>query len=51
VVGLAIGFTDQAENFVWFFLAIAASKLFIDALKDALDGPTFKLYFLPLIAM
>ncbi len=48
LVGLIIGFTDQAENFVWFFLAISASKLFIDALKDALDGPTFKLYFLPI---
>jgi len=48
LVGLVIGFTNQAENFVWFFLAIAASKLFIDALKDALDGPTFKLYFLPI---
>ncbi|MCF6360048.1 MAG: hypothetical protein L3J29_04720 [Cyclobacteriaceae bacterium] len=48
LVGLIMGFTDQAENFVWFFLAVAASKLFIDSLKDALDGPTFKLYFLPI---
>ena len=48
LVGLVMGFTDQAENFVWFFLAVAASKLFIDSLKDALDGPTFKLYFLPI---
>jgi ATP/ADP translocase len=49
LVGLLIGYsTDAGSSFVWFFLAIAASKLFIDSLKDALDGPTFKLYFLPI---
>lgn len=49
LVGLLIGSTVAAgSSFVWFFLAIAASKLFIDSLKDALDGPTFKLYFLPI---
>lgn len=37
-----------SEQFVWFFLAISITKLFIDALRDALDGPTFKLYFLPI---
>ena len=51
LVGLLIGYsTDAGSNFVWFFLAVAASKLFIDSLKDALDGPTFKLYFLPIDA-
>ena len=53
VIALIIGVTmgasaETGDNFIWFFLAIAASKLFIDALKDALDGPTFKLYFLPI---
>ncbi len=49
LVGLLIGYTPEAgSSFVWFFLAVAASKLFIDSLKDALDGPTFKLYFLPI---
>lgn len=49
LVGLIMGYSiDAGGSFVWFFLAIAASKLFIDALKDALDGPTFKLYFLPI---
>lgn len=47
LVGLLMGFTE-GDSFVWFFLAVAASKLFIDSLKDALDGPTFKLYFLPI---
>lgn len=51
LVGLLMGYsTDAGGNFIWFFLAVAASKLFIDSLKDALDGPTFKLYFLPIDA-
>ena len=49
IIGLIMGASAEAgSDFIWFFLAIAASKLFIDALKDALDGPTFKLYFLPI---
>ena len=48
-VGFIMGFAPGPEvNLIWFFLAIAASKLFIDSLKDALDGPSFKLYFLPI---
>jgi ATP/ADP translocase len=47
--GFIMGFAPGPEvNLIWFFLAIAASKLFIDSLKDALDGPSFKLYFLPI---
>jgi len=42
-----IGLFNIDSAFVWFFLAISITKLFIDSLKDALDGPTFKLYFLP----
>jgi hypothetical protein len=50
LVGIA-GLTGVfIEEFVWFFLMISITKLFIDALKDALDGPTFKLYFLPIDA-
>jgi len=49
LTGLFLGFAPGPEtNLIWFFLAIAASKLFIDSLKDALDGPSFKLYFLPI---
>ena len=49
VAGIFMGAdADAGGNFIWFFLAIAAGKLFIDSLKDALDGPTFKLYFLPI---
>ena len=51
VTGLVMGYVnDQTGDFLWFFLAIAGTKLFIDSLKDALDGPTFKLYFLPIDA-
>ena len=46
VIGLLVGFAP-GEDFIYFFLIIAMSKLFIDSIKDALDGPTFKLYFLP----
>lgn len=49
LVGIIMGASpDSGGSFIWFFLAVAASKLFIDSLKDALDGPTFKLYFLPI---
>ncbi len=48
VVGLLVGDDSTGSNFFFFFTAIAASKLFIDSIKDALDGPSFKLYFLPI---
>jgi len=47
--GFVMGFQPGPEvDLIWFFIAIAAAKLFIDSLKDALDGPSFKLYFLPI---
>ncbi len=48
LIGLIVGFTSAAANFVIFFLIISMIKLFLDSLKDALDGPSFKLYFLPI---
>jgi len=48
IVGTSVGYTSASENFIYFFLIIAGSKLFIDSLADALDGPAFKLYFLPI---
>ena len=48
LIGLFLGFDPGSEKFFFFFTAIAASKLFIDSIKDALDGPSFKLYFLPI---
>ncbi len=43
-----VGWINIKSDFVWFFLLISITKLFIDSLKDALDGPAFKLYFLPI---
>lgn len=50
LAGLSLfgGYESGSANFLLFFIAIALSKLFTASLKDALDGPTFKLYFMPL---
>ncbi len=42
------GYTLSSPAFILFFLAIAMSKLFTKSLKEALDTPVFKLYFLPI---
>ncbi len=47
-IGYSFGISKEAgEAIIFFFIIIAMSKLFISSLKDALDGPAFKLYFLP----
>lgn len=48
VLGSIFGYTPDANLFIFFFLIIAVSKLFIRSLKDSLDSPTFKLYLLPI---
>ena len=48
LIGAGFGFTPDEPTFVYFFVIIAVSKLFVTSLKDALDEPAFKLYFLPL---
>ncbi len=57
VVALGLGYfvgynpddPGQTKNtVVYFFIAIAMSKLFINSLRDALDTPIFKLYYVPL---
>ncbi len=48
VVGMFTGINTGSENFVYFFVAISLIRLFIQSLRDALDGPSFKLYFLPI---
>ena len=51
---LALGFffgydvAGGAEKIVFFFIAIAMSKLFINSLHDALDTPIFKFYYVPI---
>jgi AAA family ATP:ADP antiporter len=48
ILGSIFGYTPEANLFIFFFLIIAVSKLFIRSLKDSLDNPTFKLYLLPI---
>ena len=49
IVGNVFGYdaSDQS-TFTWFFLLIAVSRLFNFSLRDSLENPTFKLYFMPL---
>lgn len=47
LLGSLLGYTIESDTIIFFFLAIAMSKLLLSSLKDALDQPTFKLYFLP----
>lgn len=50
-LGLLFGFdplTAGKTNVVYFFIAIAMSKLFINSLREALDNPTFKFYYVPI---
>lgn len=48
VIGSALGITPESSTFMFFFIIVSVSKLFAEALKDALDEPAFKLYFLPI---
>ncbi|MGK7389456.1 MAG: Npt1/Npt2 family nucleotide transporter [Candidatus Cyclobacteriaceae bacterium M2_1C_046] len=48
LTGSFFGYTTASGAMIFFFMAIAMSKLFVSSLKDALDGPAFKLYFLPI---
>ncbi len=48
-IGYSFGYNIAAgDTIIFFFIIIAMSKLFVSSLKDALDGPAFKLYFLPI---
>jgi ATP:ADP antiporter, AAA family len=52
---LALGFffgydiaLSSKNSIIYFFIAIAMGKLFVNSLKDALDNPTFKFYYVPI---
>jgi len=50
-LGLFFGYditTGDKSSIVFFFIAVAMSKLFINSLRDALDSPTFKFYYVPI---
>lgn len=46
--GYLFGFDVANSNFIWFFLFIALSRLFVSTLRDATESPVFKLFFMPL---
>jgi len=46
--GYFFGFQFGSSNFIWFFLFITTSKLFTSSLREAMENPVFKLFFMPL---
>lgn len=40
--------TGEGSTIIFFFIAVAMSKLFINSLRDAIDNPTFKFYYVPI---
>ena len=47
-VGHIFGYETKGPEYIMFFVLIAVGKAFTAALKDALENPAFKLFFLPL---
>lgn len=48
VTGHIFGYEEKTDEFILFFVLTGTGKLFTAALKDALESPAFKLFFLPL---
>ncbi|NQZ75911.1 MAG: HEAT repeat domain-containing protein [Ekhidna sp.] len=48
VAGHIFGYETKTPEYIMFFVLISAGKLFTAALKDALEQPAFKLFFLPI---
>jgi hypothetical protein len=48
VTGTLFGYLTTSENFIWFFLFIVLSKFFSNSIREALENPTFKIFFMPL---
>jgi ATP/ADP translocase len=48
VTGNLFGYLPTSENFIWFFLFIVLSKFFSNSIREALEVPTFKIFFMPL---
>jgi ATP:ADP antiporter, AAA family len=46
--GSVFGYSITNPDFIWFFLFIALSKLFVTTLREATENPVFKLFFMPL---
>ncbi|MCU0420597.1 MAG: HEAT repeat domain-containing protein [Cyclobacteriaceae bacterium] len=52
VIGLVFGYVPEAGSttFIFFFLAIALTRLLNSMLRESLETPVFKLFFIPLDA-
>ncbi len=48
LIGTLTGIDPAGSNFYIFFLSVALSKLFVTFLRDAMENPAYKLYFMPL---
>jgi len=48
ITGNLFGYLPDSENFIWFFLFIVLSKFFSNSIREALENPTFKIFFMPL---
>ncbi|MEQ6165577.1 cyclic nucleotide-binding domain-containing protein [Ekhidna sp. MALMAid0563] len=48
IVGHIFGYETKGPEYIMFFVLISVGKLFTAALKDALENPAFKLFFLPI---
>jgi len=48
VAGHIFGYQVKTEEFILFFMFTACAKAFTASLKDALENPAFKLFFLPI---
>lgn len=47
-LGAVVAGTVAQSNFIYFFLFVALSRLFNWTLRDSLENPVFKLFFIPL---
>ena len=48
IIGTLTGIDPAGSNFYIFFLSVALSKLFITFLRDSMENPAYKLFFMPL---
>ena len=48
ITGHIFEYEVKTDEFILFFVLIAVGKAFTASLKDALENPAFKLFFLPL---
>jgi ATP:ADP antiporter, AAA family len=48
IAGFSFGYTPESPDFIYFFLFITLSYLLGSILRDALENPVFKIFFMPL---